>query len=313
MNARAALLIAWLGGMAPDLAASGSAAAAPAPAAAIRPAAPTAPANSLPAVSPDGKWIAFVSKRDSTEDVYVIGADGAGERRLTVGGGHLPRWTPDGRGVRFVRGGADSGTVYVQTLDGGAPRAVAHVQGGRNPVLSRDGRWAAYLVGPWSSTTLWVARADGGDAHAVAGGGRTTAWNAAWSPDGKRLAYTFGDSTRVLRVHIVNRDGTGDHAVTRLSADDGSAQMPAWSPDGRRLALQASRGRVHTGHVWISDLADGAATKLAPHEDGLMDEVPAWFPDGRRLAFQSNRGGAMQIWVMDADGGNLRQVTGVTP
>ena len=283
--------------------------------AAEAPAATTAaatPANNLPAVSPDGRWIAFVSKRDSTDDVYAIRVDGTGERRLTVGGGRLPRWTPDGRGVRFVRGGADSGTVYVQALDGGAPRAVGQVHGGRNPVLSPDGKWVAYLVGPWSSTTLWVARADGADAHAVAGGGRTTAWNAAWSPDGRRLAYTFGDTTRVLQVHIVDRDGTGDHAVTHLPVDEGSAQMPAWSPDGRRLALQASRGRAHAGHVWIVDLPGNTATKLAPHEDGLMDEVPAWFPEGRRLAFQSNRSGVMQIWVMDADGGNLRQVTGVT-
>ena len=54
------------------------------------------------------------------------------------------------------------------------------------------------------------------------------------------------------------------------------------------------------------------ARKLAAHAEGTADEVPAWFPDGRRIAFQSDRSGSMEIWVMNADGTGLRQVTGVT-
>ncbi|MFI5207077.1 MAG: hypothetical protein ACHQX4_03575 [Gemmatimonadales bacterium] len=267
--------------------------------------------NGIPAVSPDGSLIAFLSDRDGTENLYVIGADGTGERQLTHTGAGLPRWSREGR-IRFAGQGPDSGTVFVISPDGGTPTAVANLAG-RNPVLSPDGGQAAFLTGPWTSTVTAVANADGTAIRELAGGGHTTAWNSAWSPDGRRIAYTFGDSTRVLQVHIVNVDGTFDHALTHMPPEEGSAQMPAWSFDGQRLAVQVSNGPSHRGHIWIVDAATGEARKLAAHTEPYLDEVPAWFPDGGRIAFQSNRSGKMEVWVMNADGSGARQVTGTHP
>jgi TolB protein len=164
-------------------------------------------------------------------------------------------------------------------------------------------------VGPWTSTAIVVAKADGSDPRIVAGG-RTTAWNPAWSPDSKRIAYTYGDSSRVLRVHLVDADGTGDRAVTHVAGEEGSAQVPAWSFDGQRLAIQVSNSRSHSGHIWIVDLEAGGAQKLAVHATPYLDEAPAWFPDGKHIAFQSNRSGRMEIWVMKDDGSGPLQVTG---
>ena len=267
--------------------------------------------NTLPAVSPDGSRIAFVSDRDSASALFVIGVDGAGEHRIAVGAVQRGRWSADGKEILVTGAGADSACVVAVNPGGGGRRLVATVPG-RNAVLSPDAKRAAYLVGPWRRTALAVANADGSGARFVAGG-RDTAWNPAWSPDGKRLAYTHGDSSRVLQVHVVNADGTGDRAVTHMTADEGSAQVPAWSPDGRRLAFQVSNSRSHRAHIWIVDLESGAVHKLAAHEEATLDEAPAWFPDGKRLAFQSNRSGRMEIWVMKDDGSEPRQVTGVRP
>jgi TolB protein len=263
--------------------------------------------NSLPSVSPDGKWIAFISDRGGVENAFVIAPDGTGLRQITEGGAQSARWSPDGKTLRLTAGGADSGRVFTIRPDGTDRRAVAEVAG-RNPRLSPDGTLAAYLSGSWTATAMLVANADGSNPRRVAGGG-TTAWNSAWSPNGRRLAYTYGDSTRVLQVHLVNPDGSGDSALTHMPASEGSAQLPEWSPDGRRIAVQVSNGRSHTGHIWVVDLTGGVPRKLAAHADGLVDEVPVWFPDGKRLAFQSNRGGTMEIWVMNADGSDPRQVT----
>jgi TolB protein len=156
-------------------------------------------------------------------------------------------------------------------------------------------------MGPWTSTSLAVANADGSDVRVIAGGS-TTAWNPAWSPDGRRIAYTYGDSTGVLQVHVVNPDGSGDRAVTHMTADSGSAQLPDWSPDGRRLVVQASDPGPHTS-------ATGVAHRLAAHAQSYVDEIPSWFPDGRRLVFQSDRSGSMQIWVMSDEGTGPVQVT----
>ncbi len=242
------------------------------------------------------------------DNVFVIGADGTGERQVTRGGAHLARWSGDGREILFAGGGADTGRVFATAPDGGDRRVAATVAG-RSPVLSPDGTRALFLVGPWTSTAIAVANADGSGVRLIAGG-RTTAWNGAWSPDGVRIAYTHGDSARVLQVHVVNADGTGDRAVTHVAPEEGSAQLPAWSPDGRRLAVQVSNGRAHRAHIWIVDVGTAQARRLAAHAEPYLDEVPALFPDGKRIAFQSDRTGRMEIWVMNDDGSGQRQVTG---
>ena len=261
----------------------------------------------LPNVSPDGSLIAFLSDRTGTNNVFVIGVDGSGERQVSQSGAGTPRFSLDGRSILFAGPGADSGRVSAMPVNGGEGRVLASVPG-RSPVLSPDGNRVAFLTGSWTSTVTAVANSDGSGVHPVAGGGRTTAWNAAWSPDGRRIAYTYGDSSHVLQVWVVDADGSDNHAVTHIDRAEGSAQMPAWSPDGRRLAVQVSR--QHYGHIWVVDLATGAATKLAAHGDSIADEVPAWFPDGKRIAFQSNRSGTEEIWMMRDDGTELRQVTG---
>jgi TolB protein len=263
--------------------------------------------NTLPSVSPDGSRILFLSDRQGANGVFLISAAGGEERPVTDGPVQRARWAADGREILLAGGGADSGRVVAVATDGGNRRIVATVAG-RSPVLSPDGKLVAYLVGPWTSTAIAVANADGSGAKVIAGG-RTTAWNPAWSPDSKRIAYTYGDSSRVLQVHLVNADGTGDSAVTHVTGEEGSAQVPAWSFDGQRLAVQVSNGRSRSAHIWIVDLKTGHAQQLAPHAEPYLEEAPAWFPNGERIAFQSTRSGRMEIWVMKDDGSEQRQLT----
>lgn len=269
--------------------------------------------NTLPAVSPDGKHIAFVSNRDSVDAIWIADVDTANVRRLTPAGfaAGLPAWTADGRAVRVCGAGADSGALFVVPLATGTPQRVARMPG-RSPRLSPDGKRAVYLAGPWTRTELWVADVTG--AHAVRiSGDAATAWNPAWSRDGKNVAYTYIDSAHVASVHVVRSDGKDDRAVTALPREAGAAQVPAWSPDGKRIAFQAGLRSPRTSHVWVTDADGKNATRLAPHDAPYLDEAPAWFPDGKRIAFQSDRTGGMEIWIMNADGTDARQVTGLAP
>jgi Tol biopolymer transport system component len=72
-----------------------------------------------PTWSPDGRRIAFESKRGGNFDIYVMNADGSGQRRLTQSGGD-PAWSPDGRRIAFV---GDSG-IYVMHADGSGLRSL---------------------------------------------------------------------------------------------------------------------------------------------------------------------------------------------
>jgi len=269
--------------------------------------------RALPSVSPDGNWIAFVSDSDSANRVYVVGSGGEGARRIPTRGQSV-RWFGM-RSLAITGTDADSNKVFSARLDGSSAILASPPVHGRNPRVSPDGKHVLYSTGPWSSTALVVASTvERGEMKEnntrIVAGGRASAWNGEWSPDGKQIAYTYGDSTRVLQVHVVNADGSGDHAVTHLSAKQGSAQMPAWSPDGKKLAFQVNQHAVRTAHIWIVDLSSGEAHPIASHADGILDEAPSWFPDGKRLAFQSTRSGFMEIWTMGVDGSHPAQVTG---
>ena len=50
--------------------------------------------------------------------------------------------------------------------------------------------------------------------------------------------------------------------------------------------------------------------EISPHQSVFLDETPSFFPDGTRVAFQSNRSGRMEIWTVNTNGTNLRQLTG---
>jgi Tol biopolymer transport system component len=99
--------------------------------------------------------------------------------------------------------------------------------------------------------------------------------------------------------------------LTNIPAVEGGAQWPVWSLDGRRLAIQVnSRVQKGSSHIWIVDVATGKAEKLAAHAEAYLDETPSWFPNGKQIAFQSNRSGKLEVWVMNANGSEPRQVTG---
>ena len=86
-----------------------------------------------------------------------------------------------------------------------------------------------------------------------------------------------------------------------INVDEGSWMDVDVSPDGRRVAFTL------LGDIYTMPIEGGAATRIS---EGLAWEVhPRFSPDGSRIAFTSDRGGGDNIWIMNADGGDKRQVT----
>jgi TolB protein len=278
------------------------------PAATPRPSAPTL-ARSFPAVSPDGRWIVYLEDAAGTTDLYVVPAAGGEPRRLTATAeaeGN-PSWTRDGRLTFSVGDGAESRLVAV-AADGSGRRELARVPG-RGPRLSPDGRHVLYARGSWTEVELFAAERDGSAAHRL-NDGKTVAWNAEWSPDGTRIAFTSRDGDGNLQISVVPADGSQPpRQLTHLAKAEGNAQGPSWSPDASEIAFFAGGPAPHTSHLWIVDVASGQARRVGAAHDAYLDEVPRWFPDGKRLVYQSDRSGRMEIWVGDRDGGASKQVT----
>lgn len=264
--------------------------------------------GSAAAVSPDGSKVAFLADRDGATDIYVILADGSGEARLTNTPDveSQPDWSADGKEIRFTVFANDASRIYSIEPTGRNQKLLGTVPG-RAMRISPDGKTVLYWTGTWTAMRLFASRLDGTQARQLTDGSGVV-WGARWSPDGKRIAFGDRDAQKALNIYVINADGSGRRQVTRQAAPGEQAQMPSWSPDGSRLAVQGGNRGV-PAHIWIVDAETGAARKLAAHVEPYDDEVPAWFPDGKRIVFQSTRTGRMELWVMNADGSEPRQLT----
>ena len=82
--------------------------------------------HSAPAWSPDGRKIAFTSERDGNSEVYVMNANGSGQRNLTRDPAYDadPTWSPDGRKIAFVSNRDGSYQVYDMNADGSGQRGL---------------------------------------------------------------------------------------------------------------------------------------------------------------------------------------------
>ena len=124
------------------------------------------------------------------------------------------------------------------------------------------------------------------------------------SPEGTKIAYCSGRDTLYWEIYVVDTAGKSPKRLTDVNTGD--ACGPAWSPDGKKIAYYAF-ANTHPSRnpaIWVMD-ADGSNPKrLAEHG---MD--PSWSPDGRQIAFASRHDGVFQIYAMNADGSNIRQLT----
>ena len=109
--------------------------------------------HSLPAWSPNGKWIAFNAWRANGHRVFLVRADGSGLRRLA--NGTYPSWSPNGKLIAFER----NRSVWVIPAAGGPARRLS--ADGRCPTWSPSGRQIAFLTNGAPGSLLEVVRPDG--------------------------------------------------------------------------------------------------------------------------------------------------------
>ena len=83
-------------------------------------------AYAAPAWSPDGRKIAFASERDGNSEIYLMNADGSGQRSLTRNLAYDgdPAWSPDGQKITFVSNRDGRYAVYVMNADGSGQRSL---------------------------------------------------------------------------------------------------------------------------------------------------------------------------------------------
>jgi TolB protein len=264
-----------------------------------------------PALSPDGRWVAF-SRWETSQDgalgsLWLINLDGTGERAVmtNVYNPRTPTWSVDGR------------QLVISFQNGGRPGFERKCSGQRPPRdavdidINRDGRddiiyCFTQLPDPhWSLRLVNVATGVHQDLP-----GDLYSLSPAWDPrNSQRLIYD-GEAGLVNLDLLENKTS----ALT-LDVNDHS---PVFSPDGSKIALSYRQDDHWDIHVLNADgsgrlrLTESSYLTWVQQElNGQMprsynNAAPAWSPDSSQIAFLTDRTGQWEIWVMNIDGSNQR-------
>ena len=195
-----------------------------------------------PVWSPDGRRIAFVSDRDGDWEIYVMNADGSGQKRLTNSPGieRNPSWSPDGKHIAYESNRAGDFDIYL--VGSGSVGLSQHLPGEKQ--LAAGGE------------RLLVSRS-GDDLEPV------------WSPDGARIAFVgnhYGYNRDIMLVDP--RSGALDYPRGLLATIAGwwpytNVQSISWSPDGRYIAA-GFETREESGVFVVRARVKHAAADVAP-------------------------------------------------
>lgn len=263
--------------------------------------------ESHPAPSPTGKTLLFdVRVRDrygNTRESTIAGIDpqNSSQRVLYTPTSSLaehPAWMPDGNAFVFSSNVAGAWSL-VRTLAASPGAAVTVLVSGEVapmasfPAVAPDGQRLALSTEIRGRWLLATTRLDGSQLTLLGEGEQP-----AWSPEGKRLAFTRAVGTD-YHLFLVDAD-SGGHVV-QLTSGPNLDTSPAWSPDGKWLVFASNRGwqgrpdaSQHGTRNLFAVRPDG--TGLTPLTQGNAVAIaPKWAADGW-VYFSSNQAGQFDLW-----------------
>lgn len=243
--------------------------------------------ESRPAISPDGRVIAFAreSSPSGSVDIWTMKIDGTNITRLPASeGGASPAWAPDGRSLYFIRyretADGPCGSIFRIGKNGRSARQVAQSRGFHSyedPAVSPDGHTLAFsdwdgCSGGTSQPRLRKVDLLGRPTDDLTRLPRNGSYpnpehdGPAWSPDGARIAFLLNG-----RLSVANRDGSSVQTLvsSQLAAND--TDRPAWSRDGKWLAFVTQTDDLYIVHP------DGHDLRRLIHSNAYL-RSPAWLP-----------------------------------
>jgi Tol biopolymer transport system component len=282
-----------------------------------------------PAWSPDGKWLAFASDRNTEWrghgngsgwehvqelHVYLIKPDGTGLRNLTKDGvcSGSPEWSPDGKQVVFYEMsvedtwnartsfGAAKATSQIVSMDIITGERTVHTSGIGLKLLPQ-------FVSAGNIGYLAKAGANEGIGYTNANAFKAKLRSPSWSADGSKIIYEKQDwKPREQNQLLYSWDPEYEYRYTDV--------FPSFSIDGKLLITEKDKN----SSVVIMD-ADGTNRQQVFENKEEYAFAPSWSPDGQKIVFgyggffQNRKSRAAKIMMVNRDGTNAKELTNGTP
>jgi Tol biopolymer transport system component len=247
--------------------------------------------------------VAFTSRRDGNNEIYVVDADGQNPRRLTnhPADDIWPAFSPDGRRIAFASSRDGNFEIYTMNADGSdLGRLTTDPALDNQPAWSPDGNSIAYVSDRDGHREIYLRRLDQSFPVRLTQSPEDKS-KPEWSPDSGWIAYVSGSA-----IWRIRPDGTQSTQLTEGLLDF----SPAWSPDGRKIAFTSLRDGDE--EIYVMDAASPTADPQKLTDNAARDTGAAYSLDGQRIFFLSDRhdpGGALEIYQMSPDGGSQQRVT----
>ena len=215
--------------------------------------------------SPDGKFLAFESNRNSTMyyQIYLFNNEQGAITRLTElpeCSNWAPAWSPDGKKIAFYSNCEnDKRDIYMMNRDGSGRKKLTSGPGeNKFPVFSPDGNSLAFTSTRNSRDQIVLMNVDGSNQRIIADGCSST-----FSPDGNWLWFsTICDDSDIKRIQI---DGTNLSTIGSMFGHN-----PSLSPDGQFVVFQSN------DDIWIMGVDGANPTQLT--SGSALDGAPSWKP-----------------------------------
>lgn len=188
--------------------------------------------DTSPALSPDGRWLAFASNRSGPWDIYLLDLQSGDLQRLTETLQYeaAPTWSPDGKLLAYERYDTDYEIIIQSVFDDQTWLNLSqHPAADYQPSWSSNGRQLAFISNRTGEPEVWLADFDSFDEERfsnLSSSPETAETHPIWSPDGSSLAWAALEE-RNRSLYIWN--------PTQGSRYVGSGDWPVWSPDGSLL------------------------------------------------------------------------------